>query len=120
MWKNYQKIYCDLSLGPLARQEKIDAFYEANKAAMNEGVVETWPQKWSYRRIREKEFEHGRPFILREYQNLPVDRAMAWFDMDEAITFEDSRTGLLRSDGRLVYWEELKRRNDFLGLGGRR
>ena len=118
LWKDYKKIYCDLSLGPLVRQEKIDAFYEANKAAMNEGVMETWPHKWSYRRIREKEFEHGRPFILREYQNLPVDRAMAWFDMDEAITFEDTRTGLLRSDGRLVYWEELSGATIFLDWAG--
>ena len=100
------------------RQEKIDEFYEANKAAMNEGVVETWHEKWPYRSIREKEFESGRPLILREYQNLPVDRAMAWFDMDEAITFEDTRTGLLRSDGRLVYWEELSGATTFLDWAG--
>ena len=85
------------------RQEKIDEFYEANKAAMNEGVEELWHEKWPYRSIREKEFESGRPLILREYQNLPVDRAMAWFAMDEAITFETQRYGLLRSDGRFVY-----------------
>ena len=120
LWKDYQKIYCDLSLGPLVRPEKIDAFYEANKAAMNEGVVETWPQKWSYRSIREKEFESGRPLILREYQNLPVDRAMAWFDMDEAITFEIERYGLLRSDGRPVYWPEFSGATIFLDWAGTR
>ena len=43
---------------------------------------------------------------------------MAWFDMDEAITFETQRYGFLRSDGRFVSWEETERRNDFLGLGG--
>ena len=61
----------------------------------------------------------GRPFILREYQNLPVDRAMAWFDMDEAITFETQRYGFLRSDDRFVSWEELSGATIFLGLGGR-
>ena len=96
LWEEYRKIYCDLALDPLVRQEKSDEFYETNKNAMNEGVVETWPQKWPYRSIREKEFESGRPFILREYQNLPVDRAMAWFPMDEAITFETERYGLMR------------------------
>ena len=100
------------------RQEKIDEFYEANKAAMNEGVVETWHEKWPYRSIREKEFESGRPLILREYQNLPVDRAMAWFDMDEAITFETQRYGLLRSDGRFVSYEQLSGATIFLDWAG--
>ena len=45
LWKDYQKIYCDLALDPLLRQEKIDEFYQANKAAMNEGVVETLARK---------------------------------------------------------------------------
>ena len=118
LWKDYQKIVCDLAVDPLVRQEKIDEFYEANKAALNEGVVETWPHKWSYRRIREKEFEHGRPFILREFQNLPVDRAMAWFDMDEAITFETQRYGFLRSDDRFVSYEELSGATIYLDWAG--
>ncbi len=118
LWEEYRKIYCDLALDPIVRQEKIDEFYEANKAAMNEGVVETWHEKWSYRSIREKEFESGRPLILREYQNLPVDRAMAWFDMDEAITFETQRYGFLRSDGRFVSWEELSGATIFLDWAG--
>ena len=118
LWKEYRKIYCDLALDPIVRQEKIDEFYEANKAAMNEGVVETWHEKWPYRSIREKEFESGRPLILREYQNLPVDRAMAWFDMDEAITFETQRYGFLRSDGRFVSYEELSGATIFLDWAG--
>ena len=118
LWKEYRKIYCDLAVDPLVRQENIDEFYEANKAAMNEGVEELWHEKWSYRNIREKEFEHGRPFILREYQNLPVDRAMAWFPMDEAITFESERYGLMRSDGRLVNWGELSGATVFLDWAG--
>ena len=118
LWKDYQKIVCDLAVDPLVRQEKIDEFYEANKAAMNEGVVELWHEKWPYRKIREKEFEHGRPFILREFQNLPVDRAMAWFAMDEAITFETQRYGFLRSDGRFVSYEELSGATIYLDWAG--
>jgi len=118
LWQEYRRIYCDLALDQLERQERCDAFYKAHEAAMNEGVVETWPEKWSYRRIREKEFESGRPLILREYQNLPVDRAMAWFKMDEAITFEAVREGLRRSDGRLVCWEELSGATIFLDWAG--
>ena len=118
LWKEYRKIYCDLALDPIVRQEKIDEFYEANKAAMNEGVVETWHEKWPYRSIREKEFESGRPLILREYQNLPVDRAMAWFDMDEAITFETQRYGFLRSDGRFVSYEQLSGATIFFDWAG--
>ena len=119
-WDGYRALYCDRALDPFERQEKCDAYYEANKGAMNEGVVEQWPEKWSYRRIREKEFESGRAFILREYQNLPVDRAMAWFPMDDAIKFEVEREGLLRSDGRLVCWRERSGATIFLDWAGAR
>lgn len=118
VWHEYRRIYCDLALDPLVRQQRVDEFYEANKAEMNEGVVELWPEKWPYRRIREKEFESGRPLILREYQNLPVDRAMAWLPMDKARTFEIVRDGLMRSDGRPVYWEELSGATVFLDWAG--
>ena len=118
LWKDYQKTYCNLALDPLVRQEKIDDFYESNKTPMNEGVEELWREKWPYRSIREKEFESGRPLILREYQNLPVDRAMAWFAMDQAIAFEETREGLLRSDGRLVHWGELSGATVFLDWAG--
>ena len=118
LWEAYRKIYCDLALDPLERQERVDEFYEANKAEMNEGVVETWREKWTYRSIREKEFEHGRPFILREFQNLAVDRAMAWFAMEDAITFEVKPNGLLRSDDRLVHWGELCGATIFLDWAG--
>ena len=117
-WDGYRALYCDLALDPLVRQQKVDEFYEANKSAMNEGVKELWPEKWPYRMIREKEFESGRQLILREYQNLPVDRAMAWFAMEDAVTFEEVREGLLRSDGRLVYWEELSGATIFLDWAG--
>lgn len=118
LWEAYRKIYCDLALDALERQESIDEFYEANKAAMNEGLVETWREKWTYRSIREKEFEHGRPFILREFQNLAADRAAAWFAMEDAITFEVEPRGLLRSDGRLVHWGELCGATIFLDWAG--
>ena len=118
LWQDYRQIHCDLTLEASDRHEKSDELYEANKAAMNECVVELWPEKWSYRSIREKEFEHGRPLILREYQNLPIDRAMAWFKMEDAITFEIDTYGLKRSDGRLVNWEELSGATIFLDWAG--
>ena len=118
LWESYRKIYCDCALDPLERQERSDEFYHANEAAMNEGVLETWHEKWTYRSIREKEFEHGRPFILREFQNLPVGRAMAWFAMDQAVNFEVVREGLKRSDERIVYWDELTGATVFLDWAG--
>lgn len=43
---------------------------------------------------------------------------MAWFKMDEAITFEIDDYGLLRSDGRLVCWEEFSGATIFLDWAG--
>ena len=43
---------------------------------------------------------------------------MAWFAMDEAITFETQRYGLLRSDDRFVSYEELSGATIFLDWAG--
>ena len=118
LWQEYRKIYADMALEPQERGKQMDAFYAENIEQMNADVIETWPAKWTYRDLREKEFDQGRQTILREYQNYPVDRELAVFDMENAIRFEVENDGLKRSDDRLVRWNQLSGATVFLDWAG--
>ena len=118
LWNDYRKIFVDKAIEPFQKAQKLDDFYAKHKKQMTEGVVETWPQKWSYRAIREKAFDQGIANVLREYQNFPEDRSLAIFNMDEAIRFEVTQHGFRRSDGRLVRWGEISGATVFLDWAG--
>ena len=118
LWNEYRKIFVDKSMEPLQKAQKLDDFYAKHEKRMNEGVVETWSEKWSYRALREKAFDQGLANVLREYQNFPEDRSLAIFNMDEAVRFEVTQRGFLRSDGRLVKWGELSGATVFLDWAG--
>ena len=118
LWKDYRKIFIDKSIEPLQRVQKLDDFYRKHEKQMTQGVVETWPEKWPYRALREKAFDEGIANVLREYQNFPEDRSLAIFNMDEAIRFDVTEDGFLRSDGRLVGWGELSGATVFLDWAG--
>ena len=122
LWQEYRKIYANTALEPQERSGQMEAFYAENEAAMTHiggaKVEETWPEKWTYRSLREKEFDQGRAAILREYQNHPVDREMAIFDMENAVRFTAENDGLLRSDERLVRWNQISGATIFLDWAG--
>ena len=118
LWQEYRKIYANAALEPLERSTQMDTFYAEHEAEMNAGIEETWREKWTYRSLREKEFDQGRAAILREYQNHPVDRELAIFDMENAVRFTVENDGLLRSDERLVRWEHLSGATIFLDWAG--
>ena len=114
LWQEYRKIYANTALEPQERSSQMEVFYTEHQNEMNAGVEETWREKWTYRSLREKEFDQGRAAILREYQNHPVDRELAIFDMENAVRFAVENDGLLRSDERLVRWERLSGATIFL------
>ena len=118
LWEAYRKIFVDKSMEPYQKAQQLDVLYVKHEKQMNEGVVETWPEKWSYRALREKAFDQGMANVLREYQNFPEDRSLATFNMDQAIRFEVKDDGFLRSDGRLVRWGELSGATVFLDWAG--
>ena len=118
IWQDYRKIYANTALEPQERSTQLDAFYTEHEDEMNAGVEETWREKWTYRSLREKEFDQGRAAILREYQNHPVDRELAIFDMENAVRFTVENDGLLRSDERLARWERLSGATIFLDWAG--
>ena len=118
LWQEYRKIFVDKAIEPSRKTRNLDEFYAKHKPQMTEGVLETWSDKWSYRNIREKAFDQGIANVLREYQNFPEDRSLAIFNMDEAIRFEVTKDGFLRSDGRLVRWGEMSGATVFLDWAG--
>ncbi len=118
LWEDFRKIFIDKSIEPLQRAQKLDDFYGKREKQMTQGVVETWPEKWPYRALREKAFDEGNANVLREYQNFPADRSLAIFNMDEAIRFDVTEAGFRRSDGRLVGWGELSGATVFLDWAG--
>ena len=118
LWQAYRKIYANTALEPQERSTQMEVFWTEHEKEMNAGVEETWREKWTYRSLREKEFDQGRAAILREYQNHPVDRELAIFDMENAVRFTVENDGLLRSDERLVRWERLSGATIFLDWAG--
>ena len=118
LWEDYRKIFVDKSMDPSLKAEKLDDLYAKHEKQMTQGVVETWPEKWPYRALRDKAFDEGIANVLREYQNFPEDRSLAIFNMDAAIRFEVTPDGFLRSDGRLVQWGELSGATVFLDWAG--
>ena len=118
LWQEYRKIYANTALEPQERSAQMEVFYTEHEKEMNAGVEETWREKWTYRSLREKEFDQGRAAILREYQNHPVDRELAIFDMESTVRFTVENDGLLRSDDRLVRWERLSGATIFLDWAG--
>lgn len=118
LWQEYRQIYANTAVEPQERSAQMEVFWTEHKQEMNAGVEETWREKWTYRSLREKEFDQGRAAILREYQNHPVDRELAIFDMENAVRFTVESDGLLRSDDRLVRWERLSGATIFLDWAG--
>ena len=118
LWQEYRKIYANTALEPQERSMQMEVFWTEHQKEMNAGVEETWREKWTYRSLREKEFDQGRAAILREYQNHPVDRELAIFDMENAVRFTVESDGLLRTDERLVRWEHLSGATIFLDWAG--
>ena len=61
----------------------------------------------NYLAVRKEICDVGYWAVLRELQNETRDPSKAIFDMDNAITFKITDKGFLRSDDRLVAWNEI-------------
>ena len=120
LWKEWEAIYRDLTLDAAEREAKADKFYNANVEDMNSGIIALWREKLSYLNVRKMVVERGYHFCLRELQNIARDPSMSLFDMDNAVTFRVEDNGLRRSDGRLVFWNNIGGFTTYLdSMGGK-
>lgn len=107
-WKEWEKLFTDMSLNVRDREAKADAFYQAHKEQMHGAdIKELWPEKITYLDVRKEICDVGYWAVLRELQNETRDPSKAIFDMENAITFKVTDKGFLRSDDRLVEWKEI-------------
>ena len=117
-WREWEKIYTDMSLVDDERIAKADAFYEKHKAQLTEDVEELWPGVITYYNIRKEICDIGYFAVLRELQNSLRDPSRALFDMENAIRFNVVEEGFLRSDKVLVRWSEMIGATIFLDWAG--
>lgn len=78
LWEKYCEIY--------ARSEDMDepnAFYEANKEALEDGIELAWPWRWTYRALMHEKVNMGTRAYNSEFRNLA-------FSEDEQFFFPDN------------------------------
>ena len=108
LWKQWEKIFTNMSMPAHERQANANKFYKDNKGAMHgKEIIELWPDMINYLAVRKEICDVGYWAVLRELQNETRDPSKAIFDMDNAITFKITDKGFLRSDDRLVAWNEI-------------
>ncbi len=119
LWKQWEKIYSDISLPDTEREASADTFYQQHKSEMHGSEIEElWQEMITYLDIRKEICNVGYFPVLREFQNSCRDPSKAIFDMENAIYFEITPKGLLRSDDRLVLWKQIAGGSVFLDWAG--
>ena len=120
LWKEWEGIYTDMTLDNAVRSEKAQSFYDLNQDDMTQGVEELWPEQITYLDVRKEICDTGYHAVMRELQNDCDVGGVSLFDMNKAIRFKITETGLLRSDDRLVKWDEIAGATVFLDWAGGR
>ena len=119
-WKQWEKIYTDMTLDDETRKAKAHTFYEAHLAetATEPHIKHLWKNAITYLQVRQEICDVGYYPVLRELQNSTYDPSQALFDMDTAIKFSIVQEGFLRSDKILVRWNEMSGATIFLDWAG--
>lgn len=118
LWRQWEKLYTDMSLETAERNALANAFYERNRDKMTAGVKELWPEKITYLDIRKEICDMGYFPVLRELQNSTRDPSQALFDMQSALYFDIKQEGFLRDDDVLVQWRQMAGATIFLDWAG--
>lgn len=74
LWEQYCEVY--------ARSEtieEVDEFYNANKEALEEGVILAWPWRWTYRALMHEKVNMGTRAYNSEYRNLAFSEDEQFF-----------------------------------------
>ena len=107
LWKQWEKLYNDMTVADLERVTSADTFYREHQPEMTQGVVETWSEKISYLQVRKEICEVGYWATMRELQNIALSPDESTFDMENAVRFRFTSEGMLRSDDSFACWRDL-------------
>ncbi len=90
LWQQWEAVYTDLTVADYRDQAR--AYYEKNRAAMDDGAVVLWPETEDLYALMCMRAEGGRTAFEREKQNSPISPEFCeWPEshFDEGIWFDD-------------------------------
>ena len=113
-------MYTDMSIDDAQRILTAEEFYQEHLAQTAEEphIKHLWKEAITYYQVRKEICDVGYYAVLRELQNCPHDPSQTIFDMENAIQFTVTDDGLLRSDDRLVRWQQIAGGSVFLDWAG--
>lgn len=114
LWKEWSNLFTDMTVSDEARVAQANAFFDEHETEMMSEVRHLWEPVINYKQVREEVCDVGYWAVLRELQNSCRDPSKAIFDMDNAVRFDVTEEGLLRSDDRLVAWNQIAGGSVFL------
>ncbi|MET3683647.1 putative phage terminase large subunit-like protein [Alkalibacillus flavidus] len=100
LWADWENLYISED-----DQRPADEFYEANRDAMEEGVLLAWPRRWTYLELMEIKINRGRRAFASEYMNESMADDEAVFKPDDYTYYRQpypSRPNILEYDGKYV------------------
>ncbi|RAU96831.1 phage terminase large subunit [Paenibacillus sp. YN15] len=109
LWDEYCEIY--------ARSEDMtepDAFYEANKEALEDGVALAWPWRWSYRALMHEKVNMGTRAYNSEFRNLAFSEDEQYFLPENYAYYRYEYEGTRR----FIRYEDLRIPIDELTISG--
>lgn len=106
LWERCGVIWRDLTLGK-HREAAAEAFYEANRAEMDRGVVVLDPDLEPIYNLFKQIWTDGLRSFLREKQNDPTDASAQLFLTEKFHRFQIRGSEIVRADGRRVKLAEL-------------
>jgi predicted phage terminase large subunit-like protein len=74
LWDEYCEVYARSE-----SMEEVDAFYAANKEALEAGIELAWPWRWSYRALMHEKVNMGTRAYNSEYRNLAFSEDEQFF-----------------------------------------
>lgn len=106
LWRAWRERVIDME-NPHALDDA-KAFFDANEAAMMEGVKVLWPQWRSYYDMMLERLTQSEHAFWQEDQNEPALDSSYLFDADAIMRFKLVPDGILREDGRHVPWLDIE------------
>lgn len=98
LWETCRSIYLELE-NP-SRAEDAEAFYNTNKAEMDDGAVVLWPEVQPLWKLMRWKWDNGSKAFNTEYQNNPIDEESQIFNPATFRYYDDS--DLLDASGRHI------------------
>ncbi len=89
LWEKWEEIFVDISIGKEQAEAKADAFFEAHKKKMLEGVQVLWPEVEDYYYLMKMRISDGPAYFESEKQNEPINPEDAVFLEEWLLDWED-------------------------------